>query len=246
MKKVIIFFIIFIFQIPSVTANNLPDTDADGVPDADEIGIYKTNPNSPDTDQDGYRDRAELITGYSPLDKKAVKLEKVDTDGDGLSDRMELNFHTDITDPDTDHDGFTDGNEIKNGYDPLNDNGAKLGKRIEINVGRQELSYFLGEVKMDTFPVSSGRPGMYTPTGYFAIDGKSPRAWSNWGLWMPWWMSLKHGYFGIHELPEWPSGYKEGADHLGKPVSHGCIRLGVGPAKFLYDWAPIGTGVFIY
>ena len=99
---------------------------------------------------------------------------------------------------------------------------------------------------MDTFPVSSGKPGMYTPTGHFVIDGKHKRAWSSYGLWMPWWMSLQHGYFGIHELPEWPDGTKEGEDHLGTPVSHGCIRLGVGPAEKLYHWAPVGTPVFIY
>ena len=51
---------------------------------------------------------------------------------------------------------------------------------------------------------------------------------------------------GIHELPEWPSGYKEGEAHLGIPVSHGCVRLGVGPAETMYHWAPIGTIVFIH
>ena len=33
--------------------------------------------------------------------------------------------------------------------------------------------------------------------------------------------------------------------HLGKPASHGCVRLGIGPAKELYDWAPIGTRVVV-
>ena len=121
-----------------------------------------------------------------------------------------------------------------------------MPKRIEINTGAQELSYFLGGVRMDTFIVSSGKPGMYTPLGYFIIDSKHLRAWSSYGLWMPYWMSLQNGYFGIHELPEWPDGTKEGEDHLGIPVSHGCIRLGVGPAEFLYNWAPLGTPVFIY
>lgn len=59
-------------------------------------------------------------------------------------------------------------------------------------------------------------------------------------------MSLKNGYFGIHELPVWPDGIKEGENHLGTPVSHGCVRLGVGPAEFLYNWTPIGTPVKIY
>ena len=47
-------------------------------------------------------------------------------------------------------------------------------------------------------------------------------------------------------LPYWPSGYREGTNHLGIPVSHGCVRLGIGPAKTLYDWAEIGTTVAIY
>jgi lipoprotein-anchoring transpeptidase ErfK/SrfK len=64
---------------------------------------------------------------------------------------------------------------------------------------------------------------------------------------MPFWMAVAaDGKFGIHELPEWPGGYKEGANHLGIPVSHGCIRLGVGPAKQVYDWTEVGTPVVIY
>ncbi|MCU0679034.1 MAG: L,D-transpeptidase [Planctomycetes bacterium] len=227
-------------------ANGLSDRDRDGVPDDDEIGVYYTDPDKADTDGDGYNDRVELMTGYSPFAKERIKLEASDFDQDGLSDRLEYNFHTDPTNPDSDGDGFTDGAEIAGSYDPLNRERVKLAKRLEINLGVQELSYFLGGVRLGKYAVSSGRPGMGTPRGHFVIDGKHPRAWSSWGLWMPWWMSLKNGYFGIHELPEWPNGHKEGADHLGQPVSHGCVRLGVGPAKFLYDWAPTGTPVFIY
>ena len=51
---------------------------------------------------------------------------------------------------------------------------------------------------------------------------------------------------GIHELPEWPNGYKEGEAHLGTKASHGCVRLGVGPAEYLYNIAPLGTKVIIH
>jgi hypothetical protein len=244
--KIITLVVVSSLFVTPVYANGLPDRDRDAVPDQDEIGIYHTNPDNPDTDGDGYSDWLELVSGYSPFTTGAIKLEDSDFDQDGLSDRMELNFHTDPTKPDTDGDGFEDGDEIDNGYDPLNVGKVMLQKRIEINLGAEELSYFLGGVRMNTFPVSTGKPGMPTPRGHFQIDGKSLRAWSSYGLWMPYWMSLLHGLFGIHELPEWPNGAKEGADHLGKPVSHGCIRLGIGPAQFLYNWAPIGTPVFIY
>jgi lipoprotein-anchoring transpeptidase ErfK/SrfK len=64
---------------------------------------------------------------------------------------------------------------------------------------------------------------------------------------MPYWMAIvPGGKFGIHELPEWPGGYKEGANHLGTPVSHGCVRLGVGPAQTVYNWADIGTPVVVH
>ena len=246
MKKYFFIFIFAIWFAPAM-AGSLVDSDWDGIPDKDELEIYKTDINNPDTDGDGYSDWVELNFGHSPHNPKPVKLENNDYDNDGLSDRMELNFSTDLTNPDSDGDGFKDGEEINNGYDPLRNNGAKLDKRIEINTGAQELSYFLGGVRMETFSVSTGKPSMQTPQGHFKVDGKYSRAWSsNWRLWMPWWMSLQNGYFGIHELPEWPNGIKEGEDHLGKPVSHGCIRLGVGPAEFLYNWTGIGTPVFIY
>lgn len=242
--KYLISFLILIFCLP-VYANDLVDTDGDRILDKDELEVYFTDPNSVDTDGDGYSDWIELNNGYSPLDSRPVKLEDSDFDQDGLSDRMELNFHTDLTNPDTDGDGFSDGDEIADAYNPLSTSTDKLEKRIEVNTGTQELSYFVGGVRMEKFLVSSG---IYdsTPKGQYYIINKHLKAWSSYGLWMPYWMGLGTGKFGIHELPIWPNGYREGEDHLGTPVSHGCIRLGVGPAEFLYNWAEIGTGVFIY
>jgi len=44
----------------------------------------------------------------------------VDSDGDGLYDEFETRlYHTDPNDPDTDHDSFSDGEEVDNGTDPL-------------------------------------------------------------------------------------------------------------------------------
>ena len=43
----------------------------------------------------------------------------VDTDHDGLCDRTEPSYHTDVADPDTDGDGYPDGVEVIDGDDPL-------------------------------------------------------------------------------------------------------------------------------
>lgn len=248
-KKIfIVIAISFFSSLVPIFANGLLDTDKDGVPDQDEINIYKTDINKADTDGDGYSDWEELNNGFSPLENSGLRLEEADFDNDGLTDKMELNFKTDIKTADTDGDGFLDGEEVRAGYDPLDPQRKKLDKRIEINTGKEhELSYFLGGVKMGSFPISAGLSSMPTPKGHFKIEGKHPKAWSSYGLWMPYWMALvPSGRFGIHELPIWPSGYREGEDHLGKPASHGCVRVGEGSAEFLYNWADIGTPVFIY
>lgn len=124
--------------------------------------------------------------------------------------------------------------------------GRYPGKYIDIDLSQQKLCQIEGNNILACYVISSGKPSTPTPTGTRFIQDKNPMAWSApYGLYMPWWNGMGEGY-GIHELPEWPGGYKEGANHLGIPVSHGCVRLGVGPAKTVYDWADIGTPVYIH
>jgi lipoprotein-anchoring transpeptidase ErfK/SrfK len=122
------------------------------------------------------------------------------------------------------------------------------GKYIDINVKSQVMTIFENGKLLDAYLVSTGKRGMDTHQGQFAVSNKFPRAWSKkYGLFMPFWMAMvPSGEFGIHELPEWPGGYKEGQNHLGIPVSHGCIRLGVGPAERVYNWAELKTPVVIH
>ncbi len=122
------------------------------------------------------------------------------------------------------------------------------GKYIDVNLTTQVMTIFENGTLIDTFLISSGKAGMNTPTGTLHIHNKHPRPWSKkYSLYMPYWMAITpDGKYGIHELPEWPGGYKEGQNHLGIPVSHGCMRLGVGPAQKVYDWAEIGMPVITY
>lgn len=122
------------------------------------------------------------------------------------------------------------------------------GKYIDISLEHQNMVLFENGEFVDAYLVSSGKKGFDTPKGTYRVENKTPRAWSGtYGLFMPWWMALiPNGKIGIHELPIWPNGYREGSNHLGVPVSHGCVRLGVGPAKRVYEWADIGTPVIIH
>ncbi|MDX9913375.1 MAG: L,D-transpeptidase family protein [Candidatus Moranbacteria bacterium] len=124
----------------------------------------------------------------------------------------------------------------------------KEGKYIDVNLSTQIMTIFENGKVINSFLISSGKRGMDTPKGEHQIYNKHPRPWSKkYGLFMPFWMAItSDGKFGIHELPEWPGGYKEGQNHLGIPVSHGCMRLGVEPAETVYGWAEIGTKVIVY
>lgn len=122
------------------------------------------------------------------------------------------------------------------------------GKYIDINIDAQIMILFENSSIIAASLISSGLSGMDTPKGAFQIYNKHPRPWSRqYELFMPFWMAITpDGKYGIHELPEWPGGYKEGQNHLGIPVSHGCVRLGIGSAETAYNWAEVGTPVVIH
>ncbi len=243
--KGVLFLILLIFLSPKLAQGYVIDFDKDGLSDKEEISVYFTDPAKADTDGDGYSDGDEIKYHYSPHFPN-LTLSGSDLDGDGLSDWLELLFHTNLKNADTDGDGYSDFIEVNNGYDPLHRGKIKLKKTIVIDTKLQVLTSFLSDIPLNNFPISSGKPGYETPIGTYRIENKAARAWSKtYRLWMPFWLGFVGSAYGIHELPEWPGGYKEGENHLGRPVSHGCVRLGVGPAEWLFNWADIGTEVIV-
>ena len=82
-----------------------------------------------DIDNDGISDDQEEEMGLDILD--------YDTDQDSLSDRREIEYYgTDPTKVDTDGDGYRDGFEVMNGYNPAGTEGtleAHLSKQLDAN-----------------------------------------------------------------------------------------------------------------
>ena len=83
------------------TPDTAADTDNDGILDSDEISIYETDPTIFDSDKDGLDDGKELAFWGADW--------RDDPDKDGL---------VNLKDHDSDGDGYTDGYEISNSWDP--------------------------------------------------------------------------------------------------------------------------------
>lgn len=169
-----------------------------------------------------------------------------DSDGDGLFDEIEVLIGSDINNEDSDNDGYSDKEELVNSYSPTSKEKNKVDKLIEIETKTQNLNFYFNSIKLFSYKVSTGKNNS-TPKGEFKIQSKHPKAWSGLAkLWMPHWMAFTaNGKYGIHELPVWPGGKREGENHLGTPVSSGCVRLGIGSAKHVYEWTDVGTKVII-
>lgn len=63
-----------------------------------------------------------------------------DDDLDGLSNAKEIIFGSSPTNPDTDGDGYSDGEEVANGYDPIRAGSFRLEERENLSLS---ISYFL-------------------------------------------------------------------------------------------------------
>lgn len=124
-------------------------------------------------------------------------------------------------------------------------------KTLTVDVSEQNLYVYLGDVEVRKFRISSGAPSTPTPISENAIFLKQ---WVRVGskpphYIMPRFMMFRAGGYGFHALPSLGGDggvfWTEARNHIGSPVSHGCVRLLPEDADWLYDFADIGTQVII-
>ena len=131
---------------------------------------------------------------------------------------------------------------------------AKFGPVIVIRRGANQLRYYRGARLLRTFGVATGQSVYPTPTGTFSIVDKQLNPW-----WLPpdspWakgkkpippgpgnplgtrWMGLSAPGVGIHGTPDDAS--------IGYSASHGCIRMHIPDAEWLFHHVDLGTPVVI-
>ena len=93
-------------------------------------------------------------------------------------------------------------------------------------------------------------PGAYsTPTvrGTFKINSKGQYFYgSNTGCRCWYWSEFHGGDYAIHSVLYTPSGNSISDGRLGMHISHGCVRIALDNAYFIYKNCPIGTAVIVY
>ncbi|MBT4632357.1 L,D-transpeptidase [Candidatus Peregrinibacteria bacterium] len=126
-------------------------------------------------------------------------------------------------------------------------------RNLEINLAEQRLYAQFGDLKVWSMETSTGAYDTPTPRGNYKIlnkqelriGGAAPH------YRMPFWQGWRTDGYGIHGLPYLGANdggwfWKEAENHIGIPVSHGCIRTPDRDAETLHGFTVIGTPMFIY
>jgi lipoprotein-anchoring transpeptidase ErfK/SrfK len=131
---------------------------------------------------------------------------------------------------------------------------AKFGPVIVIRRGANELRYYQGAKLMRKFGVATGQSVYPTPTGMFQIVDMQLNPWwrppdSDWAKGLDpippgpgnplgtRWMGLDAPGVGIHGTPDDAS--------IGYSASHGCIRMHIPDAEWVFQHVKLGTPVVI-
>lgn len=120
--------------------------------------------------------------------------------------------------------------------------------RIEVSTSEQNVRIFDNNSMIKECIVSTGRNNS-TPLGDFTIQNRGEWFFSEkYQEGAKWWVSFKdYGIYLFHSVPmdREKNIIEKEADKLGSPVSHGCVRMRVEDAKWIYDNIPEGTPVHI-
>jgi LysM repeat protein len=126
------------------------------------------------------------------------------------------------------------------------------GKRIVVDLARQELRAWEGGEVRWQWPVSTGIASSPTSPGVFQVQTHEERAYaSNWDLWMPDFVGiyrpLPESSFmnGFHGFPTRDGVNLMWTGDLGRPATYGCILVSSDNARLLYEWAEAGVVVEI-
>ncbi len=124
-------------------------------------------------------------------------------------------------------------------------------KNIEVKLAQQKMFVKIGDTVVRTFSVSTGAKKTPTPRGTYNILSKQEvRVGAKKPHYiMPFFQMFKKGGYGLHSLPSLANDkgvfWTEALNHIGRTVSHGCIRLLPKDAEFVWNFSEIGTKMIV-
>jgi L,D-transpeptidase catalytic domain len=130
------------------------------------------------------------------------------------------------------------------------------GKVITLNLTLQEAIFYQNGCAVRATPITTGRPYLRTPSGYFHVFFKtSPFTMvSPWPpgspFWYPtgtvtWVMEFDYGGYFLHDASWEPSSMFGPGSENSYVASHGCVHIPTPVMRWAYGWTPIGTPVII-
>ncbi|NLW07076.1 MAG: L,D-transpeptidase family protein [Clostridia bacterium] len=124
------------------------------------------------------------------------------------------------------------------------------GYWLEVSIAEQKVRVYQDGAVIKEWLASTGVPEKPTPLGVFEIQNRGEWFFNEkYQQGAQWWVSFRDwGVYLFHTLPmdQNKQIIAAEAEKLGTPASHGCVRLEIENAKWIYDHIPQGTPVYIH
>jgi hypothetical protein len=125
-------------------------------------------------------------------------------------------------------------------------------RSVEVDLSEQKLWLKLDDHVIREFVVSTGKSSTPTPVGTFPIFLKNEVRVGHAAphYIMPRFQMFTYQGAGLHALPSLSTDggvfWTEALDHIGQPMSHGCVRMLPDDADFTFDFTEIGDEIEIH
>jgi len=178
------------------------------------IAQTSSDSNTPSTGTAGARAQSELTGGPADLNPATAK-----SDSNATTTTTQTNSPAAKTESEP-------GNSQPQFYPEPKKAGSTI--LININKAKQKMTVFVDGIQKYDWPVSTGRAGYSTPSGTYTATSMNEiwysKEWDN--------SPMPHSIFFMKDGHAIHGSYE--VKNLGKPVSHGCVRIAPENATVLY------------